>query len=423
MAKILIVGGGLVGLSLAQALKARGIDFEIFERDESLDARKAGWGITLHWGLPIFKSLVPERIFNRLSEAAVNPAAQLNGEKGAFTVYNLQTGATKFHAPGADMRRLKRSGLRQLLADGIDIQWSKQLESITADEGDGITAVFKDGSMSRGDCLVGCDGARSVVRRLLVGSDEETNMHPLPCRLLGVSAVFPASTVQSIRDLDPYFLLGGDESQDVFFYFSFLDSPSSNQRHEKDSYTCQIMISWPLRPPELPEIPASPSAQLRFIKRLAKDWAHPFSTLLAAIPDDTIPIVVRLEDWSPLTRGRAVETALPADHRPWNNFGGRATLAGDAAHAMTMYRGEAFNHGLRDVECLLECITPLFQSESTPNVAGLQDAIGRYDVQLAIRGHNAVLASRQACLDAHDQKKINADSPLVARGVKHSAVR
>lgn len=45
---VLIVGAGLGGLTLAQALRKHEISFEIFERDESPDARQQGWAIGLH---------------------------------------------------------------------------------------------------------------------------------------------------------------------------------------------------------------------------------------------------------------------------------------------------------------------------------------------------------------------------------------
>jgi 2-polyprenyl-6-methoxyphenol hydroxylase-like FAD-dependent oxidoreductase len=44
---ILIVGAGLGGLLLAQALKKKGIPFDIFERDESLTARFQGYAVAI----------------------------------------------------------------------------------------------------------------------------------------------------------------------------------------------------------------------------------------------------------------------------------------------------------------------------------------------------------------------------------------
>lgn len=45
---IIIIGAGLGGLMLAQALRKRGISFEIFERDEHENARQQGWALGLH---------------------------------------------------------------------------------------------------------------------------------------------------------------------------------------------------------------------------------------------------------------------------------------------------------------------------------------------------------------------------------------
>jgi 2-polyprenyl-6-methoxyphenol hydroxylase-like FAD-dependent oxidoreductase len=44
---VLILGAGLGGLTLAQTLRKRGITFEVFERDASIDARFQGWAIAL----------------------------------------------------------------------------------------------------------------------------------------------------------------------------------------------------------------------------------------------------------------------------------------------------------------------------------------------------------------------------------------
>jgi 2-polyprenyl-6-methoxyphenol hydroxylase-like FAD-dependent oxidoreductase len=45
---VLILGAGLGGLTLAQALRKKGISFEVFEKDKGLHARFQGWAIGLH---------------------------------------------------------------------------------------------------------------------------------------------------------------------------------------------------------------------------------------------------------------------------------------------------------------------------------------------------------------------------------------
>ncbi|KAM3072177.1 hypothetical protein ACMFMF_007570 [Clarireedia jacksonii] len=64
--KVLIIGGGIVGLTIAQGCRENGIPFEIFERDVPGE-RTQGWALTLHWTL---RSL--ERTIGReLSEGIV----------------------------------------------------------------------------------------------------------------------------------------------------------------------------------------------------------------------------------------------------------------------------------------------------------------------------------------------------------------
>jgi len=45
---VLIIGAGISGLVLAQALRKAGISYEVFERDQDDDARLQGWAITLN---------------------------------------------------------------------------------------------------------------------------------------------------------------------------------------------------------------------------------------------------------------------------------------------------------------------------------------------------------------------------------------
>lgn len=45
--KVLIIGAGPGGLALAQILRKYGLEYEIFERDESQRGRKQGWAVAL----------------------------------------------------------------------------------------------------------------------------------------------------------------------------------------------------------------------------------------------------------------------------------------------------------------------------------------------------------------------------------------
>ena len=69
---VLILGAGIAGLVLAQALRRAGVACRVFERDMDLEARGVGWGLTLHWSLPILRRLLPAEVLKMLPDAYVD---------------------------------------------------------------------------------------------------------------------------------------------------------------------------------------------------------------------------------------------------------------------------------------------------------------------------------------------------------------
>jgi len=60
-----------------------------------------------------------------------------------------------------------RDRLRDLLLEGIDVQWGKKCIGYDEDE-EGVCAIFEDGSRVRGDFLIGADGINSPSKYLSV---------------------------------------------------------------------------------------------------------------------------------------------------------------------------------------------------------------------------------------------------------------
>ena len=68
-----------------------------------------------------------------------------------------------------------------------------------------------------------------------------------------------------------------------------------------------------------------------------------------------------------------------------------------------------------DVSVLLSHILPVFkQPRQTPR---MREAVLAYEEDMIARTRPAVLASRRAAMDAHEYRKIDADSPLVSKRV------
>jgi 2-polyprenyl-6-methoxyphenol hydroxylase-like FAD-dependent oxidoreductase len=75
---------------------------------------------------------------------------------------------------------------------------------------------------------------------------------------------------------------------------------------------------------------------------------------------------------------------------------------------MTMYRGEAANHGILDVYHLVQSLQT-FHDGKKPQKQALEE----YESELRQRTNPAVLLSRQACLDAHDFNGLDRHSAVL----------
>jgi 2-polyprenyl-6-methoxyphenol hydroxylase-like FAD-dependent oxidoreductase len=292
------------------------------------------------------------------------------------------------------------------------LQWNHTFESFQSSADGSVMANFSSPSgfhAVEGCIIVGCDGSRSRVRSSLFPDPNVHNNYQLPVRLLGASTIYPKELTAPVRKLDPFFFQGGDPNTDAAHWFSFLDSPASSGR-EDESRECQILVSWPYRPgflgqSEPLEIPKKGIERVQAMKRIAYNWADPFRTIVQSIPDETDVKTISLEDWVPPQDG-------------WNAVSGSdcVILVGDSAHAMTMYRGEAANHGIADVHLLVSHILPVLTKTNTES-GEISEACKAYTRGMVERAAPAVLRSRTACLDAHDYKKINDDSPLIQKRV------
>jgi 2-polyprenyl-6-methoxyphenol hydroxylase-like FAD-dependent oxidoreductase len=222
-----------------------------------------------------------------------------------------------------------------------------------------------------------------------------------------------------MRDLDPFFLQGSCSKTDaVFLWFSFLTAPgdvplSSNEANGANTdaetkerrYYCQVMTSWPYRPGFLghdkpTEMPETKAEQLELMKSLTQDWTEPFKSIVCNIPEDSEVMPIYLADWQP-RRTTAFED-------------GRVVLLGDAAHTMVMYRGEGANHSIVDVQVLLNHFQPVVEAGGMDGET-FKEAREAYENEMVERTEIAVLASRRACMDAHEWERLNDKSPLVRR--------
>jgi len=213
--------------------------------------------------------------------------------------------------------------------------------------------------------------------------------------------VFSSAMAAQLRKKDTLFLQGGDADSDTFMFLGLQDTIENNDGGDQD-YLYQVSISWPYKENALDqnepmEVPEEQKERHALIRKFANSWAAPFRDAVYNMPTSLPLQDIRIEYWMP-------------GKNPWDNMNGRATLLGDAAHTMPMFRGEACNHAIVDVEQYVECHLDVLLSTSE----GFEKACSQYESEMIGRTENAILASVQACLDAHNQRDLNEDSPLVA---------
>ncbi|KAL4781218.1 hypothetical protein BJX76DRAFT_360080, partial [Aspergillus varians] len=337
---VLIVGAGITGLVLGQALKQRNIPFKIYERDPSLTSRHQGWAITLHWALQYLPSLLPEETLTAIENVQVDREVAKH-DTGNFLFIDLSTGDIKWRIPPNKRWRVNREKLRRALLTGIEdnVCWGARAEDVNLEGDSGgkprliLSSDQNDHDKDKtqtppGTILVGGEGPRSQVRRFLC-PDTYLNAR-LPVRFTGVAVVLTQSEISPLRALDPLLFQGCHPETGVFFWFSMLDvlSPDTDLHPETETETekekelrfkVQLGLSWHVHGPD-DEVPTTNEDRLANMKRRATGFVPFLHDTIQRIPPGTEVVEVTLADWE-----------CPV----WDNRGGRVTLAGDAAHAMT----------------------------------------------------------------------------------------
>lgn len=167
--------------------------------------------MTLHWAASHISACLPDHLVARFHEAYADPSLSPDAVTG-LPIYNGKTGELLM-SMGADKPcRVSRRKLRNLCAEGVDVQYGKMFAGarVLLDEeanggGGGVEVEFEDGSKATGDLLVGCDGAKSRVRRALVG-EEAAKLSDAGVGMFNFPYTFDEELARKVRGMNELFI-------------------------------------------------------------------------------------------------------------------------------------------------------------------------------------------------------------------------
>lgn len=347
--RILIVGGGIGGLTTAAAMRQAGFDAHVYEQASILSEVGAGVAISPN----------AVRVLHRLGLADV--LRDVGVVSLSLDSRDWQSGALLGRVPladvamtrwGAPFYHLHRADLHNALRVALgDRHVTLAARCVSVEQHDGaVTIRFADGTDATGDLLIGADGIHSVVREHVAGPDEAIWSRQISWR--GVApAVIGLNSGLEVR----HHSFWGPRRQFVTFYVSAgrLVNWVANTQSDHDWRE----ESWSARG-DRDELLALYAGWHPQVRMLIAATTHVFKWALFDRPP--------LDVW---TRGCA-------------------TLLGDAAHPMLPYMAQGASQSIEDAHVLVRC---LIDSRDDPVHAIHQYATRRQERTAAVQA-----ASRDA---------------------------
>lgn len=372
--KVLIAGGGLGGLCLAQGLKKDGHEVLVFERDADI-VQRSGYMLSINGdGGEALRRCLPDDLFELYAETS----SRTSDRRGSMVVdeqLNPISSMPHLGSPNDGPRphtAVHRRTLRQILQARLDGVLIPGAEVVGYEETEtGVTVRLADGTVIDGDVLVAADGIRSVVRRQKLPAVEVIEAGIDGIGVYGRSPLPP----EIVATIPPHLI------DDVTI-------AADRAGHR--------LLLGPLRPRR------TSAAAAELAPDVSLDPVADYVMVSCSIADDTTvppnrewttdtPRVLRdamlraIEGWHPAARGIVARTELDSlfmipfgrlePPEPWEPS--RVTLIGDAAHAMLPTLGMGGNLALMDAARLADAI-----GSAAADPAGLTAAIGTAEAEM-----------------------------------------
>jgi salicylate hydroxylase len=313
-APVIVVGGGIGGLSAALALSRKGIPVQVLE--QAPEFMEIGAGIQL--GPNVFRMFEVLGLTKQMFHWCAFPEGlEFRDSINAETIVDLKIDKRfhdKYHAPygvihRADMLNVILDACKQ--SNLIKLATSQKVVSID-DTGSGVTVKTETGDIYTGAALIGCDGLWSTVREKIVGDGK-----PVVSGHIAYRAVLPTSEWPKEYRLSKMIVWCGEKTH---------------------------LVHYPLRRGELFNLVA-----VFHSDRYEEGWdtfgePEELHARFADKCEAVRTLLQKVNSWK-----MWVLCDRPAI-KNWSK--GRITLLGDAAHPMLQYLAQGGNTAMEDAVCL-----------------------------------------------------------------------
>ncbi|MCV2485156.1 FAD-dependent monooxygenase [Flavobacterium sp. SH_e] len=378
---VAIIGAGIGGVALAVACLHRGIPFTIYERDNHFEARSQGYGLTLQQASKAMKGLGITSLDGVISTKHIvhNTEGKILGEWGTRkwleTAIKTPTKRTNIHIA----RQSLRLALLEQLGGNNTIQWGHQLINLEETE-EGAQLTFQvngEAKTSKADLVVGADGIRSAVRKLIIGEDQT------PLRYLDCIVILGICPLSALEGHDSSLL----DSATVF------QTANGNERIYIMPYTADSVmwqLSFPMSEEKAKELSSKGPKALKEEACRRTQWHNPIPQILNATNENLI-------SGYPVYDRELLSLDLLAKNK-------NITLIGDAAHPMSPFKGQGANQALLDALKLARKISKGCNTRSKWRQIGLRESVlNEFEEEMIERSAVKVKGSADAVQFLHSE--------------------
>ena len=394
---VMIIGGGLGGLCLAQGLKKAGISVAVYERDRTRNERLQGYRIHIEaMGNRALHDCLPPHLFEvYLKTTGSAGTGLLMCDEQLNHLMAFPVDVAKQDDPLESTRSVSRITLRQVLLAELDeiVQFDKCYSHYQENPDGSVTAFFEDGTSATGDLLVAADGGNSRVRQQFLPQARRVETGTVA--IMGKVPLTPeVHSLLVAHQLDWATIVLGPKGRGFFSAVHDLSGKTSERiqgtigvneealleeasalfENTNDYYFWAFLTKQKNYPVQGDLQPLPGGKLLQMAQDMIDDW-HPTLRHLVSLTEPSTVIATPLRIATPVA--------------PWESQ--NITLLGDAIHSMPPTRGIGGNTALKDAQLLCQKLIAVARQEQTQ-----ASALKEYATEMLHYSFAAVKSSKQS---------------------------